>query len=317
VSSLHSESLIEDARFTLQGLRSASIRERSVATSINNTPVGHFQVLELFENVQGTESYPQTIADIVSNSYFRLTYQKPNGTSATFGSSIVGAVSFRTSDHKLHFIPSVTGVAVFVDGPERLSISISALHGNAARLRMRRIYATNAELYQTTMNAEVSFTALRDIYLDKSQLGNDCFRFFTISSMYANPDRYDANVITLRSGSEFISTRLESIETRGRYIFPNAQASSEIGLIKTFGSTGAVHTPGSPDSPSIEARVLDSSVPAEELGLQAYLSDSKSINADSLSLWLEWIACPAIIKKGQSISTKIQYSAIPPQAYEK
>jgi hypothetical protein len=303
----------DKAPFVLKGLRSPSIKEPPVEVTINNEAVGHFQGLEVFEKVSKQKACPQTIADIVSNMYFRLTYQKPDGTSATFGTSIIGAMSFRTVDHTLHLLPHVTGAAVHLGEPDRLRMSVSGVYGDIASLSSIRTYATTASIFQTTMTAEVHFTALKDIHLDRSRLGKDSFRLFSISSMYANPLRYDGNLIKYKSAHGIKVIDMCNIQKRGKYIVDANQTTSEIELVKEIGSTGALANPGSPDSPSIRACIVASSVPTEELVIQGYLDDSIKVNDDSLSVWLEWARCPAVIAKGRKISAKIEFSAIPPE----
>lgn len=295
----------------LTGLRSPSIKEPPVATSINGEPVGHFHALEVFENVSETNFYPQTIADLVSNTYFRLTYQKPEGTSAAFGTSIVGATSFRTADKTFNFIPHVTSAVVDTGDPHRLRISVLGVYRDLASLSSVRTYATKAGVHQTTMNMEVTLTALREIHLDKLRIGYDSFRLFSISSMYASPLQYDGNLIKYKRAHETRSMNLHSIEKRERYIFDASRGVSELALLRETGSANAHDTEGSQDSPSIRVRVIGSSIPIEELGLQAYLADSTNVDDDSLSIWLEWTDCPVVIPKGRTVSAKIEFSAVP------
>ena len=73
----------------IKGLVTSSIPEPPVEVLLNNKTVGKFQGLELFEKIAGSKSFPQTVADLVSNSYVRLTYQKLKGRSATFGTSFI------------------------------------------------------------------------------------------------------------------------------------------------------------------------------------------------------------------------------------
>ena len=65
--------------FVLKGLRSPLIKEAAVPVNIGEKLLGSFHAIELFEKSCHPSKYPQTIADIVSNTYFRLAYQKDNG----------------------------------------------------------------------------------------------------------------------------------------------------------------------------------------------------------------------------------------------
>lgn len=140
--------------FLFKGLRSSSIIESPVQISINNEPNGHFQALEVFERVSGPNGYPQTIVDIVSNMYSRLTNQKPDGTSATFGTSIIGVMWFRTNDEILHLIQEITENAVFLGDSERLEIIVSGIFKELAKIPSTRSYPTEATLFQTEITID-------------------------------------------------------------------------------------------------------------------------------------------------------------------
>lgn len=302
----------EGMPFVLKGLRSPSIKEPPVALTLNGKAAGQFHGVEVFEKVVQQKGNPQTIADLICNTYCRLTYQKPNGTSATFGTSIIGATSFRDNDNTLHLIPSVSSAEAHLGDPHRLKISVVGTYGDMAHLSSVRTYTTEANIHSTTMVAEITFVTLKEITLRKSLLGTDALRLFSISSMYQSPTCYDGNLIRYKTGDTTKSLDLRTTKQRSRYIFGRSSDISEIELVKQLGSTGKLHTPGSTDSPSLRARALDASIPTAELGIQAYLSESLNPNDDSLSVWLEWIACPAVLPKGKELWAKIEFSATPP-----
>lgn len=289
----------------LKGLCAPSIREAPVPIRVDGDPVGNFQGLEIFQNVAGTSFYPQTVADLASNTYFRLTYQKPDGSSATFGTSIVGAASFRTADTVFHFIPEVTGADVHTGNSHRLSISVSGAYEDLAMLSSIRTYAMDASINRTEMKMEVALTAIRDIPLDQTRLGNDSLRLFSVSSMYADPLHYDGNLIRYKDARGTKSLYLQNIQKRGRYLFSPLPQVSEFALLKDRW----------PESPSIAARIIESSLPIKELALQGYLAHTMSVDDDSLSLWIEWRKCPRVIPEGQKISAAIEFSAYPPEDY--
>lgn len=165
---------------------------------------------------------------------------------------------------------------------------------------------------ETRMILHVAFTALQDIALDSKLLGKDAFRFLTLSSMYSSASRYDGNVIRFKKNGEVVNISLTQKNQRGYIIEKDSPYCSEFGLLKETGSAGKPYTPGSPDSPSFQVKVLESSVPGEQLCLQAYLSESTNVNDDSLSVWLEWRDCPAVLEKGQEVSLAAEISALPP-----
>lgn len=302
----------EDTSFSLKGLRSASVKEPPVPIIVRNESVGKFHGIEVFERVSHQHGHPQTIADLVSNAYFRLTYQKPDGTSATFGTSVIGAPSIRIENGTFHLIPTVSEANVNLGDPDRLKVSLSGKFEDLACVTSVRKYENDAAIYRTTMQFEVTFMALQDISMNRFRLGNDVFRLFTISSMYSASHRYDGNLIRYKGREGTKTLDLRKVEGRGRYLFKTPQPTSEIDLVKEIGSMGSPNTPGSPDSPSINAKVISTSIPVNGLAVQAYLDASPDINDDSLSVWLEWTHCPPVIPEGQVISATIEFCASPP-----
>ncbi len=295
----------EDGLFVLKGLLSLSISEPPVPVQLNEKAAGKFQGLELFENVSGSNSWPQTASDLVSNTYIRLTHQKPDATSAAFGTSIAGAPSFRTADRTFHFIPRVTGAVVDAGGPHRLRISVSGVYGDLAALSTTRTYSTDARINETKMEMNFSLTALQDIHLDHTGIGNDTFRLFSVSSMYADQLRHDGNVIKYKSSSQAKAVGLHTIEKRGRYIFSKAGKCSALELLNVPASLSSA------PSPSIAARVIETSIPIKELAVQAYLAHTTNPDDDSLTIWMEWIRCPEVVQKGWTISAVTEFSAFP------
>lgn len=292
--------------FVLKGYRSRSIVEPAIPVKLNDENIGRFQALNIFERVSGTDAYPQTIADIVSNTYLRLTYQKPDGSSGTFGTSIVGTISFRTSDGVLRFIPQVVSAKVQANPDNSLEVQISGVFGGFARMESTRTYSTNAQNSHTKMRLEVKLTALRDIHLNRAALGSDAVRLFTLSSMYLNPQCYDGNVIEGVGGQSIAPRRLDDVTSRPSYLFEYFQNCSTVKIVNEMGSRNGSGVPGSKDSPSVKVCVLESSMPGEELGLQGYLVDSKSSDDDSLSVWIEWVRCPPVISQGEVISATME-----------
>ena len=129
--------------------------------------------------------------------------------------------------------------------------------------------------------------------------------------MYATPSCYDGNVVKYENAKESRSINIQDIPKTGNYVFSLPHTATDIQLIKEAGSLGKVNTPGSPDSPSVRIRVLESSIPLAQLGVQGYLTNTIDKNDDSLSIWLEWTKCPSVIEKGTEISIKIEISAYP------
>lgn len=307
-----SHTLLRDCErvpYVLKGLRSPTIIEPGIPVRVNDEPVGRFQGLEVFEKVGDHSGHPQTIADLVCNGYFRLTCQKANGTSATFGTSVLGTISVRTVDETLHFVPTAKSADVTIGGIHRLLVQLDAKHGSFGELSSTRCYAADAGIHETSMQLAVSFVAKEPVEFSRTRIGYDRFRLCTISSMFSAPTLYDGNVIELTTVEGVMVLPVDQFIQRPLYLFSEAVACHEFALVKTHGSQGKVATPGSPDSPSIRVRVVESSVPISELGVQAYLAESTDVNDDSLTVWLEWIQCPNSLEAGYEIRATLEVTS--------
>jgi hypothetical protein len=298
----------------IKGLVTSSIPEPPVEVLLNNKTVGKFQGLELFEKIAGSKSFPQTVADLVSNSYVRLTYQKLKGRSATFGTSFICCPSFSKSDDSFQLVPKSLKVEVSTETPERLRIESLCSYEDLAQVRSVRTYATKAEVGRTTMIYESTFTVLKDLHLRASNRGTDAFRLFSISSMYSDSNCYDGNVVQWRAenGAD-VRLRIQDVKERKQYLFRAKSTCSEFSLLKEIGSTGRKSSPGSPDSPSARVQLLDCSIPKSELSIQGFLAPSTNINDDSLTIWMEWRSAPKVIKEGTRISARAKFCSFPIQ----
>jgi hypothetical protein len=270
----------------------------------------NLNAIEFYELSKNSMAFPLTAVDIASNTYIRLTYQKPNGKSGTLGTSVVGTISFRTSDNVLHFVPTISEAALSISQEGQPEVTLKGKFGDIAEITSTRRYRFKSSL-ETSCELNLTLEALSDIELATHSLGHDAFRFGTISSMYT-PQCYDANLIQYSNAlSESKELKLDQITKRATYIFNrSAEISSTLALKKDKLSRGPIGTPGSKDSPSICLSISENKY---RLGAQAYLSESLDINADSLSLWLEWCDAPQVIKRGTILSIAYTISATAPE----
>ena len=296
----------------LKALSSVSIAEPPVPVFLNGEEQGVFHGLEVFERVQGCPAFPQTLADLVANAYLRLSYQKNDGTSATFGSSIVGCPSFRTEDGALHFIPRVRRANVFIGNPTRMRIEISGHYGDLAEVVLRRDYHTEAQENETRMSLWWEIRFRKEVTLDSRLAGLDRFRLLTISSMFSTSTRFDANCLSWSDEGNGSVFQLEDATPRDSYLLKNRASASAFSVQKEMGSQGERNTPGSPDSPSISATFISSSRSSMKTGLQGFLTGSTAVNDDSLSVWLEWLNAPERFREGESVSAELEILAHPP-----
>lgn len=304
----------ENGDLLVKGLLSPSILEPAVPLKIRKEDAGSFQGIEIYEISPGLSKRPQVVADLISNTYFRLSHHLADGSSATFGTSLVGSFSYKSDGKLLKLIPVVDTAELSLMGNNQVQVEVLGSYGGSARILSKRTYSKFQKLHERIMHSSISFTAQEDIYLDPMRRKNDCFRLITISSMFSSRECFDANYIRFNSGEEAKSISIAGLEGRNRYVFDKPHICQEFELIKTQESLGKRNSPGSPDSPSVSVKLLNSSLGEKELGVQAYLAESISPDDDSLSVWLEWIQCPSIIKAGTRIEAEFEIKVSAPSA---
>ena len=265
----------------------------------------NYKVVEAFYRIPGTNSSPAVLADLVSNTFYRPTYLKEDGTGGTFGTSLISAPSFRTNS-RFHLIPDVSRADVDVRrgvyGSD-ISYAFDDRFSGTTSLSL-----VPPDVAQTTVNIAAAFEAQRNISLSTDPLHDrsDRMRMLTVSSMFSDNDQYDANLIRyeLKSGTvrEF---RIDENTDRGEHLFSRAL---EIGsFIEIVNEPGSLW---SPDSPSIRIDLPESN--DLRLGLQGFLDESKLTSDDSLSIWLEWLDAPDRIDEGTSLSLEYAVTAFAP-----
>lgn len=126
----------------------------------------------------------------------RATYQNSEGTTGNLGSSIVACPSYRISGGNLQFLPTVSmaNVETGLLSSEGIKTTLLANFGSKAAVASIRTYPEPA-VGLTCTSVRVKIDVRQSISLDTNQLGNDVFRFLTVSSMFSNRTAYDANVI--------------------------------------------------------------------------------------------------------------------------
>src|SRR5437870_3015685 len=85
----------------------AGIAEPVVPVFYNGGFVANANVVEGYQLVSGTTSYPLVFVDIVANTYERPTYTKPDGSSGSLGTSLINSASIRTNAG-LMLVPTVS-----------------------------------------------------------------------------------------------------------------------------------------------------------------------------------------------------------------
>lgn len=267
---------------------------------------GHnHKVVEAFYRVPGTDSTPAVLADLVSNTFYRPTYLKEDGTGGTFGTSLISAPSFRTNS-RFFLVPDVSRADVDVRRGVYGSELAYSFGDRAAGTASRSLEPPDGP--RTTVHVSADFEAQRNIFLstDARHERSDRMRMLTVSSMFSDNDEYDANLIRYESKSGFVrELRIDENTDRGDHLFSRAlEVGSFIEIVKEPGSIWT------PDSPSIRIDLPESN--NLRLGLQGFLDESKLTSDDSLSVWLEWLDAPDVIAEGTALSMEYSVTAFAP-----
>lgn len=299
----------EDCNYIVRGLRTETIREPAVPVFIGGRPIGSFQAIEMYQRQINSKYTPQVFADIIANTYFRPTYLESNRRSGTFGSSVVATPSFRSGDGTLNLVPAVKSAEIFATSENDLDILLTARFSDSVEVTTLR--SIRVDPLQGTLQVVVkqTFCALQDIRIAPAGRIGDRFRLLTVSSMFAASDCYDTSAIEWYESGESKKYTLRGDERRAQHLFPAPIPGRTFKLLKERGSRMPRGDSGAFDSPTLSIEIFGSSIPAEDLGLQAYLDASTNRDDDSLSAWIEWIKCPPVIEQGREISVSFSCAA--------
>ncbi len=294
-----------------------------------------FDAINVIDRVPGTTEYPQTFADIVANGFVRAVHQNADGSSGTFGTSVITAPSFRPQGGVLDLIPDISradidltynfpmyeddgmGGMVPAEPPLRSDFTISTTgdYGAAATVTSTRDYSADPVVGTTTFTVDFTFEALQNIDLDTARsVGNDAFRLITLSSMFASraTGEYDASSLEVEeAGGGTTQLVLTDATPRDDFLFI-APVETTVG--NTFTLLQDDQATFNPDSPTIAVTIDSLTGVVGRVGVQGFLAASTDPNDDSLSVWLEWIDAPATITSGTTISGSFTVTATPPGA---
>lgn len=273
-----------------------------------------FTIIDLYDRVPDTSSWPLTAADIIANGYVRPLVQRADGGASAFGTSIVTGPSFREAGKPLDIIPDMTWAEVLVgapDGAERLCVVAGGAYGAKAAILCQR-YWPNPIVGRTDVIVELEWEALTDIPLEGGAFGRgfDAFRLTMFSSMLADTTRgeYDARYLRVAEGAGPVRTIEIRDSPRPRYLFASPRPIAVGGAFALLKDNQAAWNPG---SPSVEITVETVSPNVGALGVQGYLAGTRDPNDDSLSVWLEWLDAPAVIPGGTTIEARLRIVATP------
>jgi hypothetical protein len=333
----------DNGEYALIALPNAGTLEPPIAVTLNGqsvnnpaTPGGDvFEVIELWDRVPGTSSYPLTLADIIASNYTRPLVQKPapggGGGGGGIGTSVIVGPSFRPAGQSLDLIPDMQSAAITILGGgntgNRFTIQTTGTYGGKASFVGTRavpdpLVGVPPLASKTSIVCAYTFVALQTISLptDPKGKGFDAFRFFMLSSMLGslNLGQYDANVLVTENAAGQRKAVALSDQPRGVHLFAAPQATSIGRGVALFKDKQATWNP---ESPSVEIRIdaLNVKTPGGPpggvtplVGVQGYLASSTNPNDDSLNVWLEWLDAPATIIAGTTITAEFRIVATHP-----
>jgi hypothetical protein len=291
----------------IRGCDDTELAAAEVAVYHNGSFVDNYHFTELYD-FDGA-GFPLTYVDYVATDFFRVTYQNGDGTGGLFGTSGVGTFSYRDSAG-LHYVPTVNRADVNTGGPGRVETVIVGQFGNTATVTSER-RVPDPTVQNTTVDVSTSITINEDILLDGAQVGNDAFRAFTLSSMFACPTAYDANVLRFEDATGTVrEVPLHDGTTRDQHLLSTpVEFGSWLELVKTPGSTF------NQGSPTIRMDLVEISGYTGRLGIQGFLSANTALDPttqDSLTVWMELLDIPQTIPSGTVISVQLRITAVPP-----
>lgn len=312
---------VQTPDYALRAVLSGGVLEAGVPLDHNGVRVNDpgtsgsdfFTIVELYDRVPGTGSYPLTAADIVANGYARPLVQNPDGSTSAFGTSVITGPSFRPQGEPIDLIPLMFRADVTTGAAERILIEGRGTYDGRAEVVCRRAYPDPA-VGRTEVLVTYTWTAQAAITLPGGSGGRgfDAFRLCTLSSMLADAGGgvYDARYLSVVDPQG--RRRTVALENPGaaqhlvgppRPIAPGGS----FALLKDRAATW------NPLSPSVEVVVesVGGSVPPPQLGVNAWILGSTNPNDDSLNVWLEWLDAPATIPAGTTLEVSLRIVATP------
>ena len=267
-----------------------------------------YGIVEVYDRVPGTDSWPLTFADIIANGYVRPLVQRADGSTSAFGTSVITGPSFRVAGSGFDLIPEIAQADVQTDASSRVSIAGLGSFGGFVTLVCTRSYP-DPEIGRSVIEVAATWVAVQAI--DLEGVGFDGLRLATISSMLADADAglYDGRYIAFESPDGVRTVEEVDDAARGVHLFGAPRPTAVGRSFGVFKDNGAAWNAG---SPTIEVRIVSASDNVGLLGVQGYLATTVDPNDDSLNLWLEWLDPPDPLSAGTSVSVELEIVATPP-----
>lgn len=315
----------DNGEVALWAVQNAGVQEPSIPLLFGGVRVDNpgtpgpdlYDIVEFYDRVPGTGSYPLTVADIVANGYLRPLVQRANGSATPFGTSVISGPSFRALGQPLDLIPEMTDARVTLGNPQgddRVSVRGAGVYGAAggvADLISIRRYP-DPLVGRTTVFIDLTWRALANITLAPAPGGRgfDAFRLVMFSSMLADigGGLYDANFLAIEDPQGRTRTIALDDGARNAHLFTSPRPTGVGRSFALLKDNGATWNPG---SPSIEIEVVSLAPPVGQIGVQGYLAGTTNPNDDSLSVWLEWVDAPGVVPAGTQIHVSLRVAATP------
>ena len=312
----------DDGEIALLAIPNGGVLEPSIPLYLNGVRVDDprtggpdvYAIIDFYDRVPGTGSYPLSAADIIANGYIRPLVQRADGSSSAFGTSVISGPSFRPQGQPLDLIPDMSRADVTTGDPhgdDRIVVQGQGVYGARATLTSRRHWP-DPLIGRTDVIITCTWTASVDITLAGGSGGRgfDAFRLCMLSSMLANTQagEYDARYLQVVDPQGRARTIEVADAPRPRYLFTPPRPVAAGGSFALLKDNAATWNAG---SPSMQIVVESVSAPVGSLGVQAYLADTTNPNDDSLNVWLEWLDAPATIPAGTRIDARFRVIATP------
>ncbi|SBT04491.1 hypothetical protein ACCAA_1470002 [Candidatus Accumulibacter aalborgensis] len=287
----------------------AGVIEPAVPVYCGSVPLGNYHAVEVFDRTPNGSGYPGSFVDLVANTYLRDTYQKPDGTAGSYGTSFAATFSYRPAagDENLAYVPTVDRGDITIGGGARYTDVITGHFGSVANVTSTRAFPDPTFAF-TTIGVSNVFAVQQDVELATGvvRTAGDVLRAGTLSSMFSSQQSFDASLILWEDRAGKVhSLPLSDATPRDDHLFDQAQElGSWVELVKGAGS--AWHL----DSPTI--RLVIDNPHGLQLGLQGFLASSRNPNDDSLNLWTEVLNPSSVLAKGLTYRVDFKIIAVAP-----
>lgn len=312
--------MLDDGELAVIATTNAGVQEPSVPAHLDGVRLNDprtsgpdlFDVIELYDRVPGSSSYPLTFADIVANGYVRPLVQQADGTTGAIGTSVIAGAAFRPQNGVLDLVPDMSRADLALGGVARVRVEATGSFGGRASIVSRRSYP-EPSIGRSEVIIDYSWTARQNIVMPtiNAGRGNDCFRLVMLSSMLADirGGVYDANYLMVQDRQGRRRTVALDESARNQHLFASPRPTGVGMSFALLKDTAATWNPG---SPSIEIEIVSASKELGQLGVQGWRLDSLDPNDDSLGVWLEWMDVPEVVSAGTEIRISLRVIATAP-----